>query len=238
MRYRDEKFYWSYQCGIHWPDNYLGPDSMTRWIIEKSVGFTDIGLLRILESVRAYAYLILSSHASARSSIVGNTASALTAQSVFLNNVEDIVIRRVNIQEDIKRYQDTLSYASSKPDYSIGQNIYMLPSNMELKIKTGTVRYNNKILVSDGNFILGKNEKVNSLKTPAIKNHKTNSLETPTIKNHKTDPLETPAMKSTQTAVNSERTADLEQKMIISHEDEKVALVLSLTGIFTRWFIY
>ena len=70
--------------------------------------------------------------------------------------------------------------------------------------------------------------------TPAIKNHKTNSLETPTIKSHKTNSLETPAMKSTD---NSERIADLEQKMIISHEDEKVALVLSLTGIFTIWFI-
>ena len=54
--------------------------------------------------------------------------------------------------------------------------------------------------------------------TPAIKNHKTNSSETPTIKNHKTDPLETPAMKSTQTAVNSERTADFGQKTIISDE--------------------
>ena len=41
------------------------------------------------------------------------------------------------------------------------------------------------------------------------------------------------AMKRTQTVVNSERTSDLEQKTIISHEDEKVALVLSLTGIFT-----
>ena len=39
-------------------------------------------------------------------------------------------------------------------------------------------------------------------------------------------------MKSAQTVVNSERTADLEQKTIITHEDEKVALVLSLTGIF------
>ena len=89
---------------------------------------------------------------------------------------------------------------------------------MNLKIKTGTVGYNNKILVSDGKFILGKNEKVNLI-APAIKYHKTNSLETPTLK-------------STQTVVNSERTADLEQT-IISHEDEKVALVLSLTGIFT-----
>ena len=62
MRYRDEKFYWTYQHGIHWPDDYIGPDSMNRWILEKSVDFTDIGLLRISESVRAYAYLILSSH--------------------------------------------------------------------------------------------------------------------------------------------------------------------------------
>ena len=169
MRYRDKKFYWSYQRGVGWPNDYLGPDSMTRWIIEKSVGFTDVGLLRISESVRAYAYLILISQASARSSIVGNTASTLTAQSAFLNNFENIVNRRVNIQEDIKRYQDTLIYASSKVDYSAGQNIYMLPSNMKLKIKTGTVGYNNKILVSNGNFILGKNEKVNSLETPAIK---------------------------------------------------------------------
>ena len=71
--------------------------------------------------------------------------------------------------------------------------------------------------------------------TPAIKNHKTNSLKTPTIKSHKTNSLETPAMKSTH---NSERTADLEQKTIISHEDEKVALGLHLTGIFTKWFIF
>ena len=118
----------------------------------------------------------------------------------------------------------------------------MLPSDLKLKIKTGTVGYNNKILVSNGKFSLGKNDEVNSLEapsapqveTPAIKNHKTNSLETLAIKNHKTNSLETPAMKSTH---NSKRTSDLEQ-MIISHEDEKVALLLALTGIFTIWFIF
>ena len=154
--------------GVGWPNDYLGPDSMTRWIIEKSQGFTDVGLLRILESVRAYAFLILSFQASARSSVVGNTVSALTAQSTFLNNFENVVNRRVNIQEDIKSYEDTLSYTSGKVDYSIGQNIYMLPSNLKLKIKTGTVGYNNKILVSNGNFILGKNEKDNSLEPKKV----------------------------------------------------------------------
>ena len=113
---------------------------MTRWIIETSVGFTDVGLLRILESVRAYAFLILSSQASARSSIVGNTASALTAQSAFLNNFENVINRRVNIQEDIKCYQGTLGYASSKVDHSAEENIYMIPSDMNLKNQVGNCR--------------------------------------------------------------------------------------------------
>ena len=160
MRYRDEKFYWTYQRGVSWPDDYICPDSMTRWIIEKSVGFTDVGLLRISESVRVYAYLILSSQASARSGIVGNTASALTAQSAFLNNFENVVNCRVDIREDIKHYQDTLSYPSSKVDYSVGEHLYMLPSDMTLKIRPGTVRYNNKIRVSDEKFILGKMKKL------------------------------------------------------------------------------
>ena len=63
---------------------------------------------------------------------------------------------RVDISEDIKHYKDTLSYASSKVDYSVGRNIYLLPSDMNLKTKTRTVRYNNKILVSDGKFSPGK----------------------------------------------------------------------------------
>ena len=70
MKYRDKTFYWTYQRGVCWPDDYIGPDSMTQWVKEKPVGFTDVGLLKISESVRAYAYLILSSQASSRSGIV------------------------------------------------------------------------------------------------------------------------------------------------------------------------
>ena len=225
MKYQDEKFYWTYQHGVGWPNDYIGPDSMTRWIIEKSMGFSDVGLLRILESVRAYAYLILSSQASARSSIVGNTASALTAQSAFLNNFEDIVNHSVNIQEYIERYQDTLSYTSSKVDYSVGQNIYMLPSNMELKIETDTVRYNNKILISDGKFILEKNEKVNSLEPASMKSHKDSNHVKQTAVTHK----------DSKTAVTHK---DLERKPTITHEEEKIALILSLTGIFVIWYLF
>ena len=184
---------------------------MTRWIIETSVGFTDVGLLRISESVRAYAYLILSSQASARSSIIGNSASSLTAQSAFLNNFENVVNRRVDIREDVKRYQETLSYASSKVDYSVGENLFMLPSNMQLRIRSGTVGYNNKILVSDKKFNLGKNDEVN-LTVPVIKSHNTSSKEPTTI-------THAPA---------------ISQKPI-THNEEKIALVLALPGGFAIW---
>ena len=176
--------------------------------------FTDVGLYKISESVRAYAYLILSSQASARSGIVDNTASALTAQSAFSNNFENVVNRRVDIREDIKRYQDTLSYASSKVDYSVGQNIYMLPSDMNLKIRSGTVRYNNKILVSDENFSLLKNVEVNSLELAKVI-----ALE-PSMKSYKVVAKQTQAKKPT------------------THEDEKIALVLFLTGGFVIWNIF
>ena len=111
-------------------------------------------------------------------------------------------------KERYKKISNTLSYTSSKVDYNVGESIYTIPSDMNLNIRSGTAGYNNKILISDGNFSLGKNENVNIM-TPAIKNHKTNSLETP-------------AMKSTQTVVNSERTADLEQ--IIRQTSQQASL--------------
>ena len=221
MRYRDQKFYWTYQRGVHWPDDYIGPDSMTRFIIEKSVGFTDVGLLRISESVRAYAFLILSSQASARSSIIGNSASSLTAQSAFLNNFENIVNRKVDIQEDVKRYQETLSYTSSKVDYSVGENLFMLPSNMELRIRSGTVGYNNKILISDRKFNLGKNDEVNA--GSAKSEEETTRKQTTTI--HKV------VMKAPQPPL-------LVEKAIITHEDEKIAVILLLAGGFTVWHMF
>ena len=123
--------------------------------------------------------------------------------------------------------QDTLSYPSSKVDYSVGENIYMIPSDMELRIKTGTVGYNNEVLVSDGKFILGKNDEVNSLETPAIK---TNSLETPAISHKDSKPTA-----DSETAVTHK---DLERKPTTTHEDEKIVLILSLTGIFTIWYMF
>ena len=104
--------------------------------------------------------MILTSQTSTRGQIVGIESRNLDAQRTFLNSFENTVNRRVNIPEDIRRFQKTLQYARSKVDYAIGEFIYMLPSHMNLRI--GNVRnYNNKILISSPSFKIGTNVKIN-----------------------------------------------------------------------------
>ena len=103
---------------------------------------------------------MLNSQSATRSSIIGKNSNALTAQREFIDNFENIINRRIDIQEDITHYQNTLNYASSNVDYSVGENIYMLPSDMNLKLKSGITGYNNKILISS-KLNLGVNKKVN-----------------------------------------------------------------------------
>ena len=124
--------------------SYINEDSFSRWIIEKSNGLTTLGLQNLSESVRDYAYLILTAQASARAQIIGHQARSLDAQRVFLNDFENIINRRVDISEDIQRFQKTLQYTRSKVDHAVAEYVYLLPSDLNLRIgKIG--RYNNKI---------------------------------------------------------------------------------------------
>ena len=216
MRYRFEKFFATYQDGSIYDDT-LNANSMFRWTIQSGNGFTDIGLVKISESIRAYVYLILTSQVSVRANIVGNTANALTTQQAYLHNFEDIVNRRVDIQSDIKRYEDTLNYASSKVDYSVGAELYMLPSNMNLRIKRGVSGYNNEILVSNG-LVLGKNDVVN---VRVEDKHPHTAPRGVVLPDPKTQPH------------TVSRVHDSSDK--VTPEEEKIALVLFLVAGFMVW---
>ena len=122
--------------------------------------------------------------------------------------------RRVDIREDLRHYQDILSYTSSKVDYSMGEGIYMFPSDINLKIKSGTAGYNNEILVSDSGLSPGKNNMVNTT-APEKLNHKT-----PIDPEHAHE------------EVPSKNTS------AIIHEEEKIALILVLTGAFGIWYAF
>ena len=205
-----------------------------------------LGLQKLSESVRDYAYLILTSQTSTRGQIVGHEVRNLDAQRTFLNTFENIVNRRVNIPEDIRRFQKTFQYARSKVDYAIGEFVYMLPSDMNLRI--GNVRnYNNKILISSPSFKIGTNVKLNiDVKSKEVDNGrlmvktepdvKPKAITKPNIKpnkEHKQDVK--PNIK-----FNRENNQDVKKPDTneIAYEEEKVALVLGTTAVFTVWWMF
>ena len=194
--------------------------------------------------------MILTSQTSTRGQIVGIESRNLDAQRTFLNSFENIVNRRVNIPDDIGRFQKTLQYARSKVDYAIGEFICMLPSDMNLR--TGKVKnYNNKILISSPSFKIGTNLKINldsEKDKPDVKSNRKQKqyIEPNTGFNgeHKQDT--NPDVKS-----NKEHKQDVKPnielkhdvKMIrtkpdmnkITYKEEKVALILGTTAVFTVW---
>ena len=239
-KWRNQKYFSTWQSRA-WETgkpgiSYINENSFSRWIIEKSDGLTTLGIQKISESVRDYAYLILTSQTSTRGPIVGHEARNLDAQRTYLNTFENIVNRRVNIPEDIRRFQNTLQYARSKVDYAIGEFIYMLPSDMNLRI--GNIRNcNNKILISSPSFKIGTNVKINldvkhKVKDkPDIKPNKGDKQDVkPVIKPNKGDKQDVkPNIKFEQ---------DVKKPDTITYEEEKVALILGTTAVFTVWWMF
>ena len=219
--------------------SYINENSFSRWIIEKSDGLTTLGLQKLSETVRDYAYLILMSQTSTRGPIVGHEARNLDAQRTFLNTFENIVNRRVNIPEDIRRFQKTLQYARSKIDYMIGEFIYMLPSNMNVRI--GKVKnYNNKILISSPSFKIGTNLKINlDVKSKEVKTEpdaKLKVITKPNIKpneKHKQDVKPNIELKHDVKIIRTKPDTNK-----ITYEEEKVALILGTTTVFTVLWMF
>ena len=247
-KWRNQKYFSTWQSRA-WETgkpgmSYINENSFSRWIIEKSDGLTTLGLQKLSESVRDYAYLILTSQTSTRGPVIGHEARNLDAQRTFLNTFENIVNRRVNIPEDIRRFQKTLQYGRSKVDYAIGEFIYMLPSDMNLRI--GNVRnYNNKILISSPSFKIGTNVNVNLLSSENQRlNVDVKSKEVKTEPDVKPKVITKPDVEP-----NKERKQDVKPNIKfdresnqdmndISYEEEKVALVLGITSVFTVWWMF
>ena len=184
-----------------------------------------------------------------RGTIVGHEARNLDAQRTFLNAFENIVNGRVNIPEDTQRFQKTLQYARSKVDYVIGEFIHMLPSKMNLQI--GKVKdYNNKILISSPSFKIGTNLKINldgEKDKPDVKSKKVEMVKSepdvkpkvitkPNIKpnkEHKQDVK--PNIKFDRESNQDVKKHDTNK---ITYEEEKVALILGTTAVFTVWWMF
>ena len=133
-----------------------------------------------------------------------------------------------------------MQYARSKVDYAIGEFVYMLPSDMNLRI--GNVRnYNNKILISSPSFKIGTNVKGNlddnrSLMVKTEPDVKPKVITKPNIKpnkEHKQDVK--PNIKLDRESNQDAKKPDTNE---ITYEEEKVALILGTTAVFTVWWMF
>ena len=163
--------------------------------------------------MRAYAYLVLTSQAQARSSIVGNSAPAVDAQKIFKSTFKALISEDYSIGMDIERYQGVFQHALSKEDFSVGISIYMLPINLSLDIGR-TKGYNNKILVSNTDMKIGSNTVIN-------KDHK------------KLTPLDVSKKIVIPTAPHDTVGTTIPHNLKIltkKHNDEKLAITLLIVG--------
>ena len=120
-------------------------------------------------------------------------------------------------------------------DYVIGEFIYMLPSDMNLRI--GNVRnYSSKILISSPSFKIGPNLIINldgEKDKPDVKSNKEQKQDiesnTGSNKEHEQD---------TKSNIKLKQDVKVIRTKPDTYEEEKVALVLGITSIFTVWWMF
>ena len=141
--------------------DYVKQDSAVegwkQFMIEESQGFTRAGIIRLDDSIRTYVYCILGSQAQTRSSIL----TSKETQQYFVDLLELNIKSQFSIPESIIKYEESITKTNSKIDYVVGIGLYMMPTDLVLKV--GSIqRYNNNIVVAREGVAIGHNENLNN----------------------------------------------------------------------------
>ena len=130
-----------------------------------------------------------------------------------------------------------MQYARSKVDYATGEFVYM-------NLRIGNVRnYNNKILISSPSFKIGTNVKVNiDVKSKEVEMVKTDPdvkpkvITKPNIEpNEKRKQDVKPSIKFDRKSNQDVKKPDTNKT---TYEEEKVALILGTTAVFTVLWMF
>ena len=140
--------------------DYIAQDSDAGWIYfiqKEGQGFTQAGISRLNDSIRTYVYCILGAQVLVRSTIIGNTGPSFDAQKQFLVLLEDSIHSSISIPDSIQKYQDAITNARVRLNFAIGPSLYLIPSDMILKINS-IEGYNNNIMVASDDMSFGIND--------------------------------------------------------------------------------
>lgn len=139
-------------------------DGWKQFLLEHSNGFSKAGVIRLDDSIRTYVYCVLGSQAQTRANIV----ASLETQQYFVNLLEKNISSMFSIPESIGQYENSITNTNSRINFVVGYGLYMMPSELVLKI--GTIeKYNNHIIIAKEDSKIGLNENLNS-KSEALTN--------------------------------------------------------------------
>ena len=127
----------------------------TAWgdFIPKTSSFTDVGITKINESIRAYVYALLGAQAQTKTSVL-TEGTGLDAQQQFITIVESLINSEPDLEQSIDQFQDSLQYAKTPLNFVVKPGLYLVPSDMDLRVGVHD-GYNNNLQIAPPNAQTG-----------------------------------------------------------------------------------
>ena len=125
-----------------------------------SYGLTKAGQARINQSIECFRYTVLGSQVDLRSTILGDTGSAIEVQREFMNLFESGIINN-NLSKSVQRFQFSIQKAKVKLDLAISPGIWLTASNLILNTES-KISYNNFLRHTTPSMYVGLNSDVNN----------------------------------------------------------------------------
>jgi len=116
-------------------------------------GLTQVGLLRINQSIEAYVYCIMGSQVNLHSSILGQGSRAKKVLREFLAMVEE-AITQTNLAVSVQNYQNSLDQAKVRLNLAVCPGTWLLPARMIINIEN-IVGYSDKLKQAFAGMKLG-----------------------------------------------------------------------------------
>lgn len=209
-----------------------------RVVPDHSSAFTNPGIVRLNDSIRAYVYCLLGAQVQAR-----QAGSSLESQKQFLTLVNDLIVKKQSLEESIKNFEDALSKTRGVIDYVIAKRLYMLPSDMNLnELGQSVAGFNDELKVAQAFDGVGVKPKPPPLKSkpklavakppPPKSKPKLTAAKPPPPKPMLTTPPS--KLSSSKSVLPTVTTASAERDI---HEGEKLLISSSIVGAGIGYYL-
>jgi hypothetical protein len=174
------------------------------FILGASMPLTQPGRVRINQSIRSYCWAILVAQDETREPIVGSGSTG-AAQRKFTELIEQACVQRGGVEfagttgsgTTQIDYERVLQKARSRLDFSVGEGLYLIPSDMTQHDLAGNYNgYNNQLKVATSGLGLGVNATVNLERSQGAGKNVSTPAQAPTptqTQTPKPTPTQTPA---------------------------------------------